>query len=52
MISPAILKNALLFLGRAQATGQECIAWCEVVQAIQAELDAPAPPIQGELDVG
>lgn len=32
------LKNALIFMERASATGKECIAWVQTYLALQADL--------------
>ena len=33
------LKNALIFLERATATGKECLAWVQTYADIQQEID-------------
>lgn len=45
------LKNAMIFLERASATGKECFAWVQTYQALTVELQlalaaVPQPPVK------
>lgn len=38
------LKNAMVFLERATATGKECFAWVQTYAALQADYVAATTP--------
>lgn len=46
MMTVADIQNAIIFMKRVTATGEECCAWAQTYQALHIEIAAAqAPPV-------